>query len=97
MRGVVPHILMYVIVLTPRELSLIIGIIATEGVDHPVHVDSGEESLFLWHLGSYLQGLMVKVKASVDVSIPPQDVVADFICDKDQDEVAGEFALVASR
>jgi hypothetical protein len=39
---------------------------------------------------------MVKVKASVDVSIPAQDVVAYFICDKDQDEVAGEFALVAS-
>ena len=92
-----PHILVYVIVLTPRELSLIIGIIATEGVDHPVHVDSREESLFLGHLGSYLQGLTVKVKASVDVSISAKNVVANFICDKDQDEVAGEFALVASR
>jgi len=87
---------MHVIVLTPRELSLIIGIIASEGVDHPVHVDSGKESLFLGHLGSYLQGLMVKVKASVDVTIPSQDVIADLICDKDQDKVAGEFTLVAS-
>ena len=91
-----PHILMYIIVLTPRELRLIIGIVATEGVDHTVHVDSREESLFLGHLGSYLQGLKVKVKASVDVSIPSQDVVPDFICDKDQYEVAREFTLVSS-
>ena len=87
---------MYVIVLTPRELSLIIGIVATEGVDHTVHVDSWEESLFLGHLGSYFQGLKVKVKASVDVSITAQDVVADFICNEDQDKVAGEFTLVSS-
>ena len=39
---------------------------------------------------------MVKVKASVDVSISAKNVVANFICDKDQYEVAGEFALVAS-
>ena len=39
---------------------------------------------------------MVKVKASVYVTIPTQNIVADFICDKDQNEVAGEFALVAS-
>lgn len=39
---------------------------------------------------------MVKVKASVDVTIPSQDVIADLICDKDQDKVAGEFTLVAS-
>ena len=44
----------------------------------------------------YLQGLMVKVETSVDVSISSKDVIAYFICNKDQDEVAGEFALVAS-
>ena len=36
------------------------------------------------------------MKASVDVSIPSKDVVADFICDEDQYEVAREFTLVSS-
>ena len=96
MRGVKPLIFLDVVVLTSWKLNLIIGVIPSKGIDDPLVMNCREESLLLWHLGLYLDGLMIKMKACVYISVATQDVVPILIWDENSGEVSWEVVFVLS-
>ena len=62
-------ILLQVIVLTTGKLNLVISVITSKGVNYSLIIDSSKEGLFLGHLSSHLQSLIVIVQAGISITI----------------------------
>lgn len=93
-----PFIFADVVVLARRQLALVVGVIAAEGVYHVVEVDGGEEGFFGGHWGEGLDCFGIVHQIGVLVSIGTEDVDAVVVDVVDDGLVGRELvSILASR